>query len=186
MDPARKKLLIGLALSLAVVRFLILPWISSQDDVRDQLEVLTKRLDRSTGVLLNRDAITNTLLRIEKANATDRSRFPISEDAESFRLEAQQRVTGIVESQSLRIDVFDWVFDGPPDASGLGFVRGRIYLKGDMRRLALLLGSLEGDLPNMVVREALYSFENPVSGSGEFRATMTLVADFHYRRGSNP
>lgn len=186
MDASRKRLLIALALSLAAIRFLVMPWIAFQDDVRDQLAVLTNRLDRSTGVVLNREAITNTLARLEKANATDRSRFPVSDDAESFRLEAQQRVTGVVEAKTLRIDVFDWVFDGAADASGLGFVRGRIHIKGDMRTLAFLLGSLEGELPNMVVREALYSFENPVTGSGEFRATMTLVADFHYRRGPKP
>jgi hypothetical protein len=186
MDASRKRTLLTLALSLAAIRFLVMPWVAFQNDARDQLDVLTNRLDRSTGVVLNRDAITTTLARLEKANATDRSRFPMSEDAESFRLEAQQRVTGVVEAQSLRIEVFDWVFDGPPDATGLGFVRGRIYLKGDMRRLALLLGSLEGELPNMVVREALYGFENPVTGSGEFRSTLTLVADFHYRRGPKP
>jgi hypothetical protein len=179
-------LLIGLALALAAVRFLVIPWLESQADTREQLEVLTNRLDRSTGVVLNRDAITNTLSKLEKANETDRARFPRSEDAESFRLEAQQRVTGVVEAQGLRIDVFDWVLDGPVDSTGFGFVRGRINFTGDMRSLALLLGALEGELPNMVVREAIYNFVNPVTGSGEFRANLTLVADFHFRRAPPP
>jgi hypothetical protein len=186
LDAARKQLLIGVALVLAGIRFLIMPWLDSQADTREQLEVLTNRLDRSTGVVLNREAITTTLAKLEKANSADRARFPLSEDAESFRLEAQQRVTGVVETQGMRIDVFDWILDGPPDATGFGFVRGRINFTGDMRSLALLLGALEGELPNMVVREALYNFVNPVFGNGEYRASLTLVADFHYRRGPKP
>lgn len=186
MDPARRNILVGLALALAAVRFLVLPWIEAQGDSREQLEVLTNRLDRSTGVVMNRGAITEALARLEKSNAGDRSRFPQSESAESFRLESQQKVTGIITTKNLQIDVFDWILDGPVDPTGLGFVRGRVFLKGDARALGLMLGALEGELPNMVVREAIFGFENRVFSKGEYRANMTLVADFHYRKVPTP
>lgn len=181
MDAERRRVLIGALVVLASLRFLILPWIDQQTESREQLEVLTKRLDRSTGVVLNRGAITDALSRLEKANTVDRQLFPQAVGAEAFRLDAQQRVTRIVDGQGLQIEVFDWILDGQPDASGLGFVRGRIFFKGDLRKLAFLIGSLEGELPNMVIREALYGFEYPVSGNGEHRTQITLIADFHFR-----
>lgn len=72
MDAERRRLLIGALVVLASLRFLILPWIDQQAEAREQLEVLTQRLDRSTGVVLNRSAITDALLRLEKANTVDR------------------------------------------------------------------------------------------------------------------
>ena len=183
MDAARKQLLIGLALSLAAIRFVVLPWLEAQDDMSERLEVVTNRLDRSAGVVLNRGAITESLARLERANNGDRPRFPRAEDAQSYRLEAQQRVTAVVEAQGMRIDVFEWVLDSSADTTGFGFVRGRVYFKADMRSLALLLGALEGEIPNMVIREATYTFDNPVTSSGDFRANLVVVADFHFRRG---
>ena len=186
MDADRRRVLIGLVVALAALRFLVVPWIESQGDARERLEVLTNRLDRSAGVVLNREAITASAASLEKANAADRPKFPQSANAESFRLEAQQRVTGLVEAAALRVEVFDWILDGPSDATALGFIRGRISLRGDMRTQALLFGTLEGELPNMIIREIQYSFEYPARGPFDNRATTTVVADFYFRREVGP
>ena len=181
MSADRRRWLIGLLMVLLAIKFAVLPWIQSQEDARAQLDVLTKRLDRSTGVVLNRAAITESLSALEKANAADRTMFPESANVESFRLEAQQRVTALVQSQALQVEAFDWVLDELPTGSELGFVRGRIIVRGDMRAVASLLGTLEGELPNMVVREVSYNMENPASGPTGNRAVMTHVADFYFR-----
>jgi len=181
MSVDRRRWLIGLLFALLAIKFGVLPWVDSQGDAREQLDVLTKRLDRSTGVVLNRAAITTSLSVLEKANAADRARFPESVNVESFRLEAQQRVTALVQSQALQVEAFDWVLDEPPRGSELGLVRGRIVVRGDMRTLASLLGTLEGELPNMVVREVSYNMENPAGGPFGNRAIMTHVADFYFR-----
>jgi hypothetical protein len=182
VDPARRRFLLGLALTLAAVRFLVIPWLDIQADMFERLDVLTNRLDRSTGVITNRDAILKSVAGLEAANTADRVRFPESAGTEAFRLETQQRVTSIVAARSVQLEVFDWILDREPDKAGFGQVRGRVFLKGDMRQLGLLLGDLEGGLQNMVVREAVYTFDLPVSGSGEWTASMTVVADFHFRR----
>ena len=181
MSADRRRWLTGFLLVLLAIKFVVLPWIQSQEDAREQLDVLTKRLDRSTGVVLNRAAITESLSALEKANAADRAMFPESANVESFRFEAQQRVTALVQSQALQVEAFDWVLDESPTDGKLGFVRGRITVRGDMRALASLLGSLEGELPNMVVREVFYNMETPAGGPFGSRAVMTQVADFHFR-----
>lgn len=186
MDADRKRTLVGVLLALVVVRFGVLPWLEMQADARERLEVLTNRLDRSSGVVMNRSAITQALSRLEQANKADRSRFPLLEGHEGSRLAAQQRVTDIAAKQSIVIEGFEWVLDSPIEGKGMPLVRGRIFFKGDMRRMAFLLGALETQLPDMTVREALHTFENPVYGNGEYRASLMLVADFHFRRKGAP
>ena len=186
MHPERRQLLVGILVALLAAKFLILPWIQAQSDARERLVVLTNRLDRSIGVVLNRNAITTTLEQLSKTNALERVKFPQSKDNGSFQLEAQQRVTETIEQRSLRIEVFDWILDGAPDSSGIGYIRGRILVRGDQRTIGLLLGALEGQFQNMVVREVLFNFEYPSRGSLENRTTMTLVADFYFRRKAPP
>lgn len=182
MGDNRRRVLIGVLLALVAVRFLIFPWIESQSDAREQLQVLTNRLDRSLGVVLNRDAIRSSMQNLEKANAIERSKFPESKDVSSFQLEAQQRVTGIIQSRSLQVEAFDWILSDPPGATGFGSIRCRVLVRGDQRALALLLGELEGNLHNMLVHEATFNFESPNRGPFESKTLMTLVADFHFRR----
>jgi len=186
VDADRKRKLIGLLLALVALRFGVLPWLEMQADVRERLEVLTNRLDRSAGVVMNRSAITQAVSRLELANKADRSSFPLLEGHEGSRLAAQQRVTDIAAKQSVVIEGFEWVLDSPADGKGMPFVRGRIFFKGDMRRMAFLLGDLETQMPNMTVREASHTFENPVYGSDEYRTSLMLVADFHFRRKGAP
>ncbi len=181
MSGERRRFLVGLLLALLAIKFVVLPWVESQGDAREQLDILTQRLDRSTGVVLNRRAITASLSALEKANTSDRGRFPESANVESFRLEAQQRVTSIVQSQTLQLEAFDWVLEELPRESNLGFVRGRMTVRGDMRAVASLLGTMEGELPNMVVREVSYNMESPALGPHGHRAIMTQVADFYFR-----
>jgi hypothetical protein len=181
MGVDRRRALIGILLALAAVRFLILPWIESQGDARDRLEVLTNRLDRSLGVVLNREAIRSSRQELEKANAAERSKFPESKDVSNFQLEAQQRVTGIIQSRTLQVEAFDWILNEPPGPNGFGYIRCRLLVRGDQRALAFLLGELEGNSPNISVREATFNFESPARGPVEAKTLMTLIADFYFR-----
>ena len=181
MNADRRRFLVGVLLSLLAVKFAIMPWIESQSDSRERLDVLTKRLDRSVGVVLNRSAITSSAAALEKANRTERAKFPEATRVETFRLWAQQRVTGFVQAQALQLEAFDWILDQEPGGGGLGFIRGRITIRGDMRNAASLLGNLEGSLPNMVVREVSFTLEPPARGPNDVRVVMTLVADYYFR-----
>lgn len=182
MNAERRRLLIGALLVLCTVKFLVVPWVAYQADLRERLALLTQRLDRSAGVILNREAIVSARSRLEAANAVDRARFPESRSLESFRLDSQQRLTALVESQSLRIEAFDWILDRSADQTGFGLVRGRIVVRGDMRVLALLLGSLESELANMVIGEVSFNPETGARGPYDTRATMTLTADYYFRQ----
>lgn len=181
MDSGRRRLLIGFLIALVSIKFVVLPWLTIQSDQRERLDVLTKRLDRAIGVIANRGSITSSLADLERANSDDRQRFPQAPGLEGFRLQEQQRVVGLLESKGLKLEAFDWILDSPPDGTGLGFCRGRLSLRGELRMLALLLGEVEGRLPNMVVKEVSFNLERPARGALDTNAVVTLVADYHFR-----
>ena len=179
-DP-RYRPLLGVAAALAFLRFVIVPWLDAQSDARERLQVLTQRLDRSTGVVQNREAILAAAQELEAATTTARSRFPEADSVESFRLEGQRRVGGMVNAAGLKLALFDWVLDGAVEEGRLAYGRARFQVEGALRDVARLHGELEGSLPAMSVRELQLNVAGPADSLGDTRATLMVVADLFYR-----
>lgn len=182
MDKPRLPLLLAVVAVLAVLRFGIVPWAEAQNATRDELEVLTRRLDRSEGVVQNRDAIlaARKLLRsnAEKLHA----RFPQPGTADEFRLGTQQRIGQVAQSAGVQMTVFDWVLEGRIDGTDLAYGRARLNFEGPLRDLVRAHGELEGALPNAAIRELNVLGVVPAGEAGDVRATATFLIDVLYRR----
>jgi hypothetical protein len=178
---SRYRTLLAVAAVLAALRFLVVPWIQAQSDARDRLQVLSKRLDRSVGVLQNEQAIRKAAAQLEAALQQARDRFPTSASLESFRLENQQRLGAVVSSGGSRVALFDWVMEGAVPGSGLAYSRMRFQVEGALRDIVRVHGDIEGSLPNLVLRELQISVASPAGSLGENTATMTVVADLYHR-----
>jgi hypothetical protein len=181
MNQQRLRLLAVFAITLAAIRFFILPWIETQSAARDELSVLTKRLDRATGVIESRQNIEKSLAEIERGVAEVGQRFPVAEGAESFRLQTQQAVRDLATSSEVSQDLFGWVLEGDVDAAGLKYVRARMQFGGDIEMIARMHGNLEARFANMLIREVTVTSPSPIGKDDESYVTMTLVADFHFR-----
>lgn len=180
-NASRGQVLLAIAAVLASVRFGLFPLIEWQDDWRENLVVLTNRLDRSVGVVANRDAIVKSEAALEAANAKLRARFPKSEDADAFRLEAQKSITDLIVSQGATVSMFDWILDGEESRSGLRYARARIQAQGGNRALARALARMEGNYPNAVLLDVLGNSQIPAYGPTDGGTGVTLVADFYFR-----
>ena len=181
MNPQRLRLLAVFASVLAAIRFFILPWIDAQSAARDELSVLTKRLDRATGVIESRQNIEKSLAEIEKGVTDVGHRFPIVEGAEPFRLQTQQAVRDLATQSDVSQDLFGWVLEGDVDGAGLKYVRARMQFSGDIETIARMHGKLEAQFANMLMREVTVTSPSPIGKDDESFVTMTLVADFHFR-----
>jgi hypothetical protein len=181
MADQRARLLLGIAAVLAGLRFVVVPWIGSQDEARDQLQVLTQRLDRSEGVLQNRDAILSARDQLAAANEAARAHFPVAASVDAFRLDAQQGMAALAAANGLKLSLFDWLLDGAAGEAGLAFGRVRMQADGPPRDLARLHAALEAQLPHVAIREVQLSSARPVGGVGEGNPALTLVADVYFR-----
>lgn len=181
MNATRNRSLILIALALALVKFLLMPWFEQQGDAVERLSVLTKRLDRAEGVIANRAAIEKAVAETESSVRLARQRFPDAIDLQSFQIGAQQSVTAVAAESGLVIKLFEWVVQGDARNARLAYTRARIQLDGGFRQLATLQATLEARYPHMLVREFGLTAPAMIAAPDESPASLTIVADFYYR-----
>jgi len=179
---SRVRWLLGLALLLVVLRFVIVPWAGAQVEKRQQLEVLTQRLDRSAGVVEDKAEILAAQGRLSKVSTAARAIFPEVDDKERFRLDAQRLLSGIAGRGDVKVALFDWIVDGESAKAGLAYGRVNASLQGPLDSLVAVHGQIEGEMPFAAVREV--KLETPgggASGLAADTATLLLVIDLFYR-----
>lgn len=181
MTDQRRALLLVIAAVLALLRFGVVPWVQAQNDARDRLQVLTQRLDRSVGVVGNRDAILAARDQLRGAAEAARARFPTAASPEAFRLDSQRQVGAIVAAAGLQLALFDWVLDGSVPDSGLSYGRIRFQVEGSLGDIARLHSQLEGALPSLAVRELQLNLRGEAQALDETTASITFVADLFFR-----
>ena len=182
----RRRLLLGVVAVLALLRFAVVPWLDAQADARERLQVLTQRLDRSVGVVQNREAILSAAAALRASTADSRGRFPIAASAEAFRLDEQRRIGAVVAGAGLKLALFDWVLEGTVPDGGLAYGRVRFQVEGALRDVIRVHGELEGGLPNIAVREVLLNLGMATTQANETSATMAVVADSFFRLQGPP
>jgi hypothetical protein len=179
---SRVRWLLGLALVLVALRFAVVPWAQAQVERRQQLEVLTQRLDRSAGVVEDRAEILAAQGGLRKVSTAARAIFPEVDDKERFRLDAQRLLSGIAGRGDVKVTLFDWVVDGEAAKAGLAYGRVNATLQGPLDSLVAVHGQVEGEMPFAAVREVkLETAGNGVSGVVAESATLVLVIDLFYR-----
>lgn len=181
MNAARNRALLVLAVALAVIKFLLMPWFEQQADAIDRLSVLTKRLDRAEGVIANRVAIEKAVAETESSVRLARQRFPDGGDVQSFQIAVQQSVSAVASESGLVIKLFEWVVQGDAKNARLAYTRARIQLDGGFRQLATLQATLESRYPHMFVREISLTAPSMISAPDESPVSLTIIADFYYR-----
>jgi hypothetical protein len=177
----RFQTLLGLAVLLAVLRLVVVPWTQSQGETRQQLEVLTQRLDRSAGVVGSKEHILAARAALEKSTSVTRKAFPLVQDRERFRLEAQRQISAVAAGGNAKVTLFDWIIDGTAPDAGLAYGRANVKLDGALEKLVALHGELEGRMPNLAIREAKVDLGRGATGIGPTPASLLLVVDLYYQ-----
>lgn len=182
MGDARVRTLLVLAAVLAALRFAVVPWMQQQVEQRQQLEVLTQRLDRSVAVVQNAQAMQAARGKLVEVTEAARAPFPLVDDRERFRLDMQRRLAGIAQRGGVSITLFDWVVDGEAPQAGMAYGRVNASLSGPLDSLVAVHGALEAELPFAAVREVKLELPRSVRpGLGKDPATLALVMDLYYR-----
>ena len=182
MGDSKVGSLLVLAGVLAALRFAVVPWMQQQVEQRQQLEVLTKRLDRSVSVVQNAEAMQAARGKVVEVTEASRAPFPAVDSKDRFRLDTQRRLAGIAQRGGVEVTVFDWVVDGEAPQAGMAYGRVNARLSGPLDSLIAVHGAIEADMPFAAVREVKLDLPR-VSKPGLVRdpATLALVMDLYYR-----
>lgn len=181
MADSRVRWLLGVAGALALARFVIVPWAETQNEQRQQLEVLTKRLDRSEGVVKNREAILAAQETLQKDADSVLKIFPSSPGDDEARLAAQRRITALATQSGLKVTLFDWLLNGEVEEAGLAYSRASVKLEGPLDKLILLHVELELALTFAAIREFEVNSRSQMDGPVSVATSASVVLDLFYR-----
>ena len=178
---SRVRILFGLAGALAIARFVLVPWLSAQADMHDRLYAVTRQLDRAEAVVAvgpdlqaRRDTLAATVAELV-------ARAPQAESGSEHRVQVQRELRTVVESAGLKVQLFEWVFDGESAPTGLAFGRVRMQLEGTLREVAEAHVAIESGFPQVFVRSLVVNVRKGGSLSGAAGATIEL--DLYYQPG---
>lgn len=181
MIDARVRVLLYVALFLAGIQFLILPSIEFRSNLRDEVLILTNRIDRAEAVLNNKAQLEQISADLERSSAAVLQLIPSPPNEDAFRLTTQQMVTSMVLETGSTLSVFDWAFGGEVEGTEIRFVRSRITVSGDVSSLAKFQSLLDARSSNALVREWSLIAERDVVRGTPAKAALNAVIDFHYR-----
>lgn len=177
---SRVRLLLGLAAMLAVMRFVVAPWIEAQAGMHDRLYAVTRQLDRADAIVNagselqeRRDALADIVRELA-------ARAPLATAGSEHRVRIQRELRAAVEAAGLELKVFEWVLDGEAEAAGLVFGRVRLQLEGLLRNVAEAHVSIEAGLPYVFVRDLDVSVRRGGGGASS-AANATMELDLYYR-----
>jgi hypothetical protein len=182
MRTDRTRLLLIVVGVLLLLRFGVVPWVRSQNEAHDQLEVLTNRLDRSLGVVNNRQPLQAALTRVRADVETLRKRYPAVPNSSQFRLEVQRKLGDVAAANSVQLRTFDWQVDGDVPAAGLAYGHVRVTVEGPLKNVVRLHGSLEGELPYIAVRDLNMNFTSASTADAQVTTTASFVIDVYFRK----
>lgn len=175
------RLLLGLAAALAIVRFVVVPWVNAQADVHDRAFAVTRQLDRAEAIVgagselqARRDALDAVVQELA-------GRAPLATAGSQHRVQVQRELRAAVESAGLELKVFEWVLDGEAEAAGLSFGRVRLQIEGPLRNVAEAHVGIESGFPNAFVRDLSVVVRR--GGQLSTTASATMELDIYYRRG---
>jgi hypothetical protein len=180
MGGDRTRALLIVVAVLAALRFLIVPWWQGQNEARDQLSVVTERLDRSLGLIANREPLQRALDGMRADVGSLRSRFPAAANPEQMRIEVQRSLGALAAARGGQLRSFEWQLDGTAAAAGLGYGRVRLSVEGPLRELIRLHGAIEGQLQHAFVREVNVNVTAPATAEAGVLATASLVLDVFF------
>jgi hypothetical protein len=176
----RVRILLGLTGVLAVARFVLVPWLAAQADMHDRLYAVTRQLDRAEAVVVagpdlqaRRDGLAATVAELV-------ARAPQAGAGSEHRVQMQRQLRSAVESAGLKVQLFEWVFDGESATTGLAFGRVRMQLEGTLREVAEAHVMIEAGSPYVFVRSLVVNVRNS-RNRGSAGATVEL--DVYYRPG---
>jgi len=186
VSDSRLRSLFIVLLSLAFLRFLVIPWVESQSQRRDELIVLTDRLVRSEALIEAREVMLARSKRLSEILKNYSSKFPRVSSPDQYRLMAQQQVSAIAAESGVSLTLFDVILDGNNPNSGLNFIRSRIQFQGPLNGVARFHGALEGNLQNLLIQNFKIDSAFPISEPGAALVTGSVTMDMYFETVEQP
>lgn len=181
MSGGQARLLIIAGL-LAAIQFVVLPLISYQAELRDELTLLQRQLVRSEALVEQLPVLT---LQAEKLDAAARrvaDAFPDASNATGFRLEVQDQIQRLLREQGNQVTLFSWLAQPQAAGNGIQVQQARVNISGNFKTLAEGQLQLAQQAPYIRFIDASLRPQNRDPGDNK-QAELTLIIEVAGRTG---
>ena len=172
----RYRTLLVLAVALASIRFILLPWLEWQGQRVEELRILTDRLERSVAVQQNRDVILKSRQMLDAELSKTQQLFPTAGNVADYRLEAQQALSALAAQNAVVMQSHEWVLEREVADSSVRCLRWRASFTGSARNVAGFQGGLEAGTPNLIPIDFVLNPSGPLVNA-DSAVALAITAD---------
>ncbi|WP_108947125.1 hypothetical protein [Shewanella halifaxensis] len=171
----QKPYLLYLLISLALAKIVGVPVIDWQNEKISILQLESKRVAKAEQAVENRQFL-EPLLESLKANVSrNRSRVFAFSSENSFKLEQQKLIEGLIEKQSLSVTGIGWLATKQVSEFGLTLYQLQIRFSGDGIKFPVLMAELESQPKWIEIDDFVFAFRRQSATKiGESNGQMTL------------
>ena len=171
------KLLIVVAV-LALLRFVVQPWLSHQQEQREQLAFVTKQLERAERLIYNADNIQQAADQLTQSRQQLNALFPAAATAGQYQLERQQSLQQQLSEHAVEVTLFDWLSQQSLHNEQINVYQARLVLQGEP--VKLMQGYLAAFASHSWIQVRQIEMRERRSGrrQASVQATLTLLVEF--------
>lgn len=169
---------LGLVLLLAGIKFVLLPLIQLQQDNYNELEGLSKRVQRSEALLADKDQLQQWQVTQQQQQQQLMLPFPVVDGATQYRLVLQQQLQQLAAENGVSVTFFDWLTDTPLQVFNLQ--RGRLSwrVEGDASQIMQLHVQLEQQFPHFILRDVKASWRGDLNPGSRIELNLLIEVDY--------
>jgi hypothetical protein len=173
-----KTLLLALLAVLVFIRFGIVPWHAYQQQQYQQLDAVTKRLQRSQALLQQQQQLQQWQAQQQQEVSALLAPYPMVSSASDYRLQLQQQLQQLAAANSVSVTFFDWLSDTPLQVFNL--VRGRISLRlqGPAGNIMLVHSLIEQQFSHFNLRDIKANWRADLNAQSDVELSLLIEADY--------
>ena len=173
-----KPLLLAIVAVLALLRFVVVPLQQQQQDLYQQLEVLSKRLQRSESLLQQQEQLQSSYTAAQQQLEKLLQPFPVVASGSQYRLTLQQQLQQLASANNASVTFFDWVSDTPLPVFNLQRGRVTLRIRGTAANVMQLHAQIEQQFPHFISRDTRSSWRGSLTPQTDVELTLLFEVDY--------
>lgn len=162
MNQTKKNLLLAVLAILLAVKFVIQPWLEYLEEQKQELQTLTKKLNRSESLLLVQAEVEANEQRLQQVSDQLLQGVASASDAAAYRIQFQQQLQTMMESHNVQLVLFEWLSDAELHSFSVSRGRLSLRLKGNLADVAKAHLAIEVQLPYVHIRDLKANWQGPL------------------------
>lgn len=179
-----KQLLLAIVAILALLRFVVVPLQQHQQDLYQQLDALTKRLQRSEALVQQQEQFQSSYTAAQQQLEELLLPFPVVAGSSQYRLALQQQLQQLASANNAAVTFFDWVSDTPLPVFDLQRGRVTLRIKGTAANVMQLHSQIEQKFPHFISRDIRSSWRGSLTPQTDVELTLLFELDYRIQEAS--